>query len=1394
VLARQNADAATLYWDGTGTSWSSVGSWSTVDSADTPDPAAVPGAADIATFVVPTAVTAQTVNLDGTQSALGLATNVSNTFLTTIRAGGTNTALNLGTSGINHIGGVGGGLAIGSTTLGQQVSIRLQGAQTWTSSTAGTGAGGIQVLNDVSIGAGGDQTLTLAGINNSQRISGAVSDGSGVLSIAKTGTGVWFLSGANTYTGATTITDGVLRVENNQALGSTSAGTVVGNNTALQLANNITVTGEALTLVGNGSGGNTGALRNISGNNTWTGSIAVSPAATTRVVSDAGFLLISGGVSLSSTATDQFVLQGFGNGEVSGVISGVSRVTKSATGGGTWTLSGANTYTGKTTITNGTLVASSLNSVVGGTASSSLGAPTTAANGTLDLGGGTTVGVLRYTGSGETTDRVINLPGGAGSGGVIDQSGTGLLKFTSNSTAAAGAKTLTLQGSTAGIGEFAGVIGGASLSVTKAGTGTWRLTRANTYTGGTNINGGTLTVDLALNPTGVLPSASVVTTGGGTLNIVGASSGVSSQTVGSLALANGQSRVVINPNGGSGTTLTVTSATVTTVPNSRITFDYTQGTTNGSTIGNNVIAWNPTLTNGMIGTNFMVSDTGGLGFATVSSGNVVRLIPLGLPQSGAAANENYILSTNTSSSTPGSLNLTQTAGQTINTLTVDTAATSGTLSVGSTVLSSKVILVSGLTTNTFSIAGSSPGGIRAAVADTNLILENHSAGTFTISAPLVENGLGGVANNGTGTTVLSGVNTYTAPTILNDGIMRFSGTMGATAVTINGNAIGQMGSATGLSSINSIIFGPSSAGKFQANGLAATVGSIATDAVAGTPVVENASATPGSLTIAPLVNSTYAGVFRDGAGGGSLGLTLTVSDVNSTLILSGSEGSTQSGLTTINGSGIVEFGKTGGNAVGGNLLISNGGRLRFTQSNQIADTASVTLSDAGSIFNGTAFNTGVLPINETFANLTITGGSMATGVGTTGFNITGATSVTGGNGNSIFLCNSGGQFATSSLSLTDMTGTAGGTVETINTFSIFGNSPTARSKLTVGAGGLLLNGSVLNVRRGGAGAMGSRLVLDGDVSTAGSLPSSINLDTMSGTNGVVSVDLSSTAGSVERNFNVAGGGADLSVSVPLVNGAATTASITKLGPGTLTLAATNTYNGATNVKSGTVIVSGTASGSAAFVGNSTSPAAVAILMGGNGAVSTTPTVSDISAITSGASVDPGIGQFSAGVLNTNTFSLTNSARLTIQVGGVFAGGNGIDGYDRINVLSPAVSASVSGGFLDLADMSIGALPTDALLFILVNNGTGTPSSPFSGVTLGGSPVANLNNIVIGGQQFSLVYSANFDGFSGPYGGSASGGNDIALVAIPEPASVAALLCGSSLLTLRWRRTRARIKP
>ena len=202
------------------------------------------------------------------------------------------------------------------------------------------------------------------------------------------------------------------------------------------------------------------------------------------------------------------------NGVIAGG-AGTGDLTK--IGGQTLILGGTNTYSGATNVNAGTLSVSSITDNLG-------------TNSTVNLGSAATGGNLTYTGTGsdETTSKVVNLAGTTG-GAFLIQSGTNNLKFTSDLTATgAGAKTLTLQGSTAGTGEIAGAIvdnsGTNTTAVTKTGSGTWVLSGANTYSGGTTISNGTLLA----NNTAPLSSATgsgAVVVSAGTLGGNGAMSG-----------------------------------------------------------------------------------------------------------------------------------------------------------------------------------------------------------------------------------------------------------------------------------------------------------------------------------------------------------------------------------------------------------------------------------------------------------------------------------------------------------------------------------------------------------------------------------------------------------------------------------------------------------------------------------------------------------------------------------------------------------------------------------------------------------------------------------------------------------------------------------------------------
>lgn len=206
---------------------------------------------------------------------------------------------------------------------------------------------------------------------------------------------------------------------------------------------------------------------------------------------------------------------------LSGAISGTGNVNFSGNNSGTTILSGASTYGGLTTVGFGgssgiTLKVASINSVTAPAqqASSSLGKPSSAANGIIHLGNASSACTLVYTGAGETSDRVINLAGTTG-GAIIEMDGAGPLVLTGGVTATNnGAKRLTLQGSSTAANTISGVIKDSSSGATtlvKAQAGKWVLAGANTYTGPTTNSAGTLEISGSINGN--------LTVAGGTMHI-----------------------------------------------------------------------------------------------------------------------------------------------------------------------------------------------------------------------------------------------------------------------------------------------------------------------------------------------------------------------------------------------------------------------------------------------------------------------------------------------------------------------------------------------------------------------------------------------------------------------------------------------------------------------------------------------------------------------------------------------------------------------------------------------------------------------------------------------------------------------------------------------------------
>jgi autotransporter-associated beta strand protein len=234
------------------------------------------------------------------------------------------------------------------------------------------------------------------------------------------------------------------------------------------------------------------------------------------------------------------------------------------------------------------------------------------------------------------------------------------------------------------------------------------------------------------------------------------------------------------------------------------------------------------------------------------------------------------------------------------------------------------------------------------------------------------------------------------------------------------------------------------------------------------------------------------------------------------------------------------------------------------------------------------------------------------------------------------------------------------------------------------------------------------------------------------------------------------------------------------GTGTTTLSGTSTYTGPTTISAGEVIVSGSISGSAVTVGNAASLATSAIL-GGSGTVGNVTAIGSGSASTSGAIVDPGNTPNVAGIMKTGALSSTNGATLAFEIGGATPGGESTTGYDQF-IASGAVT--LTGGNLALTVLGSPTFNSSDEFFLIINNSGGSQvSGAFGSITLNGVAV-NPSDIMLGGQQFQLVYNADYLG-----SGSDGIANDVALVAVvvPEPSAPLLLLGGVALLGLSLRR-------
>ncbi|EBQ6595049.1 AIDA autotransporter-like protein ShdA, partial [Salmonella enterica] len=364
--------------------------------------------------------------------------------------------LNTGGDFTNNIGGTGCVEKSGDDTL------TLSGSNTYTGGTLISG--GTLVANDVNALGTGDVTddATLE-LNTGGDFTNNIG---GTGRVEKSGDDTLTLSGSNTYTGGTLISGGTLVANDVNALGT---GDVTDNaalmlNTGGDFTNNIGGTGR-VEKSGDGT-------LTLSGGNTYTGGTLISGGTLVATNVDA---LGSGDV------TDNATLELNTGGDFDNAISGSGQVVKS--GDETLTLSGANSYTGGTLISGGTLVASNVEA---------LGTGDVTDNATLELNtGGDFINSIGGTGRVEKSgDETLTLSGtNSYTGGTLISGGT--LIATNVDALGSGDVTdnATLELNTGG--DFTNNISGSG-QVVKSGDETLTLSGANTYTGGTTISGGTL--------------------------------------------------------------------------------------------------------------------------------------------------------------------------------------------------------------------------------------------------------------------------------------------------------------------------------------------------------------------------------------------------------------------------------------------------------------------------------------------------------------------------------------------------------------------------------------------------------------------------------------------------------------------------------------------------------------------------------------------------------------------------------------------------------------------------------------------------------------------------------------------------------------------------------------
>ena len=447
------------------------------------------------------------VTLATNSSSLAIATTANQTMSGGISGSGSLSKSSNGTLTLSGSNSYTGATVVSGGTLRLDGSGALSGSTTLQVDSGATFSttGSALTSNNVTVAGltGGGAVTGVAGTLTVNKSSGTdVFNGTlgGGLALNKSGAGQLWLTASNGYTGATTVSAGVMNLASGNGLGSTDSGTTVANGAAIRIqgtnsgGSGITVGNEALTISGLGVSGSGGALRSASGTNTWQGKVTL--AADARIGAAGNNLLTLDVASGNAIESANFNLstEGAGHIRVNDAISlGTGGVTK--TGTGSLILGASNSYSGATDIQGGRLTVSGNGRLGHGAITIS-----NANNGALEFAvSGTNVVANAISGagalissSGETrfTGAVTSTGGLTNSSSIVRIGNGGTTgSYSGNTVLSDSAAQLVFDRSDAY--THGGSISGSG-SVTKLSGGTTTLTASNSYTGGTLISAGTL--------------------------------------------------------------------------------------------------------------------------------------------------------------------------------------------------------------------------------------------------------------------------------------------------------------------------------------------------------------------------------------------------------------------------------------------------------------------------------------------------------------------------------------------------------------------------------------------------------------------------------------------------------------------------------------------------------------------------------------------------------------------------------------------------------------------------------------------------------------------------------------------------------------------------------------